>query len=48
MRSKGPERGSAGQVNPITRKKGESHMSIFYVIGVIVVVVFVVRYLGLM
>jgi hypothetical protein len=35
-------------VNPITRKKGEIAMnSIFYIVGVIVVVLFVAGYFGL-
>jgi hypothetical protein len=34
--------------NPITRKKGETDMNnIFYIVGVIVVVVFIAGYLGL-
>jgi len=35
-------------VNPLTRKKGETAMiNIFYIIGVIVVVVFVAGFFGL-
>jgi len=33
--------------DPITRKRGETDMNIFYIIGVVVVVVFIAGYLGL-
>ena len=34
-------------INPLTRKKGETDMNIFYIVGVIVVVMFVAGFLGL-
>ena len=41
-------RASGSTVNPITRKKGEIDMNnIFYIVGVVVVVLFVAGYLGL-
>jgi hypothetical protein len=33
--------------DPIARKKGETDMSIFYIIGVIVVVIFILGFFGL-
>jgi hypothetical protein len=33
--------------DPIARKKGETDMNIFYIIGVIVVVIFILGVLGL-
>ena len=42
------QRASGSTVNPITRKKGETDMNnIFYIVGVVVVVLFVAGYLGL-
>jgi hypothetical protein len=39
---------SGSTVNPITRKKGETDMNnIFYIVGVVVVVLFVAGYFGL-
>jgi hypothetical protein len=39
---------SGSTANPIMRKKGETDMSnIFYIVGVIVVVLFVAGYFGL-
>jgi hypothetical protein len=46
--SRGKGMGSWLTGEPLTRKKGESDMnSIFYVIGVVVVVFFVLGYFGL-
>jgi hypothetical protein len=34
-------------INPLTRKKGETDMNIFYIVGVVVVVMFVAGFFGL-
>jgi hypothetical protein len=34
------------ETDPIARKRGETDMSIFYIIGVVVVVLFIAGFLG--